>query len=159
MLGFLSRRSTIATPDLLDSKLLNEDTFYPTFIKDLNNCLSEVVIESPFVTNRRLGQLLPVLEKLKARKVRIIINTRDPRSHDEGYHRDDAHSALSKLQHMGVHVTYTQNHHRKLAVIDRSIFYEGSLNILSQSNSAEMMRRIESTALAWEMTRFINLDK
>jgi hypothetical protein len=31
--------------DLLESKLFNEDTFYPTFLKDLNKCHSEVIIE------------------------------------------------------------------------------------------------------------------
>jgi hypothetical protein len=30
--------------DLLSSTLLNEDTFYPVFIKDLKRCKSEVII-------------------------------------------------------------------------------------------------------------------
>lgn len=135
--------------DLLSSKLYDQDSFYPAFLKDLAKCHSEVIIECPFITNRRLKTLLPILEKLKARKVRIAINTRDPRAHDESYQQDDAHEAISKLQHMGVQVLYTGNHHRKVAILDRSILYEGSLNILSQNDSCEMMRRIESTQLAW----------
>ncbi|HET8671407.1 MAG TPA: phospholipase D-like domain-containing protein [Candidatus Saccharimonadales bacterium] len=149
----------VAPTDLLSSKLYDQDTFYPAFLKDLAKCHSEVIIECPFITNRRLKTLLPVLEKLKTRKVRIAINTRDPRTHDEGHWQDDAHEAISKLQHMGVQVLYTGNHHRKVAILDRSVLYEGSLNILSQNDSCEVMRRIESAHLAWQMVRFIGIDR
>ena len=153
----LFNRSTAPT-DLLTSKLYDQGSFYPAFIKDLAKCRSEVIIECPFITNRRLKTVLPTLEKLKARKVRIAINTRDPRTHNEGYRQDDAHEAISKLQHMGIQVLYTGNHHRKVAILDRKVLYEGSLNILSQNDSCEVMRRIESIQLAWQMARFIGID-
>lgn len=156
MFNFLRRQAP--SPDLAVSKLYSQDDFYPAFLKDLGKCQYEAIIESPFITNRRLGILLPVLEKLKSRKVRIVINTRDPEAQDDEYLRGEARRALSKLQHMGVHVLYTTGHHRKIAILDRSVLYEGSLNILSQNDSAEVMRRIESAQLAWEMTRFINVD-
>ncbi|HEY1645305.1 MAG TPA: hypothetical protein VGF75_02870 [Candidatus Saccharimonadales bacterium] len=60
-----------APADLTGSKLHGQDTFYPAFLKDLENCHSEAIIECPFITNRRLETLLLALEKLKARKVRI----------------------------------------------------------------------------------------
>lgn len=157
MLSLFNRPT--APADLLNSKLYDQNTFYPTFLKDLANCHSEVIIECPFVTSRRLKTLLPILEKLKARRVRIAINTRDPRTHDEGHWQDDAHEAISKLQYMGIQVLYTGNHHRKVAILDRSILYEGSLNILSQNDSCEMMRRIESIPLAWQMVRFTGIDR
>ena len=51
----------IPSNELLSSKLFNESTFYDTFTKDLNDSLHEVIIESPFITYRRLAQLLPTL--------------------------------------------------------------------------------------------------
>jgi len=149
----------IPPADLLTSILYNEETFYDKFLKDLSKCHSEVLIESPFITNRRLSTLLPVLQKLKDRKVRIAINTRDPRIHDDDYLMREATDAISTLQHMGIHVLYTGNLHRKLAILDRNILYEGSLNILSQNNSCEVMRRIESVQLAWQMIHFTKIDK
>jgi len=100
---------------------------------------------------------LPVLQKLKTRGVRIVINTRDPSEHDN-YLCSEATQAVAVLQHFGVQVIYTESHHRKLAIIDRNILWEGSLNVLSQNNSREVMRRIESTSLAWQMVRFTKLD-
>lgn len=155
--NFLSRNT--ATADLVKSRLLDEETFYPALIKDMNNCDGELIIESPFITSRRLSQLLPTLQRLKQRKVRVIINTRDPQTNDDEDRREDAHRAISKLQHIGVHVLYTGGHHRKIVVIDRKILFEGSLNVLSQNNSSEIMRRIESVQLAWQMVRFIGVDR
>ncbi len=154
---FLARRDDGS--GLVSSTLFNEETFYPTLMKDLNNCGSELIIESPFITNRRLSQLLPVLQKLKQRKVRIIVNTRDPHEHDGERRRDETHKAIAKLQRAGIHVLYTGSHHRKLVILDRSILYEGSLNVLSQNSSCEIMRRIESVQLAWQMTKFIGVDQ
>ena len=51
------------------------------------------------------------------------------------------------------------NHHRKLAVIDRKILWEGSLNILSHVRSREIMRRIVGARSVKEMTDFLSLDK
>ncbi len=149
----------IPPTDLLSSTLLNEDTFYPAFIKDLKRCKSEVIIESPYITTRRLSELLPIIEGLKTRRVRVVINTRDPRGIGEEYRCKDTQEAASRLQHMGVHILLTHEHHRKLVVIDRKVLYEGSLNILSQNSSSEIMRRIESAQLAWQMIRFVKLDR
>jgi hypothetical protein len=140
MFSFL-RLSPSPSAELLTSALFDETTFYASFIQDLKRSRQEVIIESPFVTNRRLGPLLPVFEKLKSQNVRIVVNTRDPGEHDDEYARYDARQAVSKLQHTG-------GHHRKLAILDRKILYEGSLNILSQNASCEVMRRIESPQLA-----------
>lgn len=155
----LWRQSNADTSDLLTSKLLNEDTFYPVFLKDLSKCQSEVIIESPFITSRRLAQLLPVLKKLKARRVRVVINTRDPNENDEVHWRNEVHQTIAHLQRIGVQILYTGGHHRKLAILDRKVLYEGSLNVLSQNRSSEVMRRVESVQLAWEMIRFTKLDQ
>ncbi len=103
MLTQFLRRSTNTSPDLLESKLYDEKTFYPAFLNDLNNCGSELIIECPFVTRRRLQSLLPTLQKLKARKVRIIINTKDPHELDEE-RREEAYHAVASLQHKGIQV-------------------------------------------------------
>jgi len=158
MLTQVLRRSTNTSPDLHESRLYDEKTFYPAFIKDLNDCGCELIIECPFITKRRLQCLLPTLQMLKERKVRIIINTKDPIELDED-RRSDAYNAVASLQHKGIHVIYTHGHHRKIAIIDRSILYEGSLNILSQNRSSEIMRRTESVQLAWQMVRFLGADR
>lgn len=143
---------------LYSSKLYNEQTFYDAFEQDLKRCRNEAIIESPFLSSKRVEALLPLLRKAVKRGVRVVINTRNPNEHDQP-HSTFAVDAIADLHSIGVEVLYTGKHHRKLAIFDRIILYEGSLNILSQNDSCEMMRRISSPELAHQMLAFTGLDK
>jgi phosphatidylserine/phosphatidylglycerophosphate/cardiolipin synthase-like enzyme len=157
IIPFLQRFQT-SPSDLLTSRLYNERTFYRAFTRDLNGCVSEAVIESPFITTNRVGSLLPIFKKMRSRQVKIIVNTRHPAEHESPYD-EQALRAIRQMQNMGINVLFTGGHHRKLAIFDRRVLWEGSLNVLSQNDSCEVMRRIESPQMAGEMVRFIELDK
>lgn len=151
-------RRRVDASGLLASRLFDHDDFYPAFVRDLSSCTQEIIIESPFITRKRMAHLLPTLRRLRARGVKVIINTRHPDEHDNFY-MAQAIEAVAQLQSLGILVLYTGGHHRKLAVLDRAIVWEGSLNILSQNNSCEIMRKITSRALAEQMIRFLRLDE
>jgi len=85
--------------------------------------------------------------------------TRDPKEHDEGMEYQSENS-IKTFEVMGVQVLLcVSNHHRKLAILDRKILWEGSLNILSQAFSREIMRRIENEELSLEMFNFLKFNK
>jgi hypothetical protein len=156
MITRLLQRFKSSSSDLLTSQLYNEQTFYRAFVRDLNSCIYETVIESPFITSNRVASLLPIFEKMRSRKVRIIVNTRHPTEHEAPYD-GQAWRAIQQMQAMGIEVLFTGGHHRKLAIFDHRILWEGSLNILSQNDSCEIMRRIESEELIQQMIDFVKL--
>jgi phosphatidylserine/phosphatidylglycerophosphate/cardiolipin synthase-like enzyme len=138
--------------------LYDQSTFYKTFERDLLSAQQEVIIESPFITEKRMNVLLPIFIKMRRRNIRIIVNTRNPDEHDGDYYYQ-ALNAVSAMQDLGIIVLYTSGHHRKLAIIDRKIVYEGSLNILSFSDSCEIMRKIASETIAMQLCKFIAIDR
>lgn len=141
------------------SKLFNENTFYQSFISDLEKCKSEVIIESPFITSLRMNDFRSVFEKLLEKSVKIYIFTRDPREHDLPM-ANQAEDEIQYLERIGIQTLIClNNHHRKLAILDKKILWEGSLNILSQNKSREIMRRIEGKESAMQMFDFLNLRK
>lgn len=140
------------------SKLFNEKNFYSQFEKDLKSSKQEVIIESPYITASRMEQLYPLFKNLLSKKVKIHIITRDPSEHDETI-RYQATNEILACSELGINVVLLRgNHHRKLVSIDRSILWEGSLNVLSYNNSLEIMRRIEGEKWANEMINFLKLD-
>ncbi len=144
---------------LLSSALFDEKTFYQSFTKDLLNCEKEVIIESPYVTSARMMHLWPTLKKLLSKGIKIYIITRDPREHEEGM-EFQSEDEIRYCEELGIQVLLCKgNHHRKLAILDRRILWEGSLNILSQTHSREIMRRIYSQELALEMFDYLKLGK
>ncbi|MDO8618413.1 MAG: phospholipase D-like domain-containing protein [Candidatus Daviesbacteria bacterium] len=156
---FLSWFSKPNLTPLLKSKLFDENTFYEAFINDLKRCRQEVIIESPYIACKRMEILELILQKLVKRGVKVYIITRSPQEHEINLARQ-AELEISILEEMGVQVLLCAgNHHRKLAIIDRKLLWEGSLNILSQGWSREIMRRIESEELTLQMFKFLRLEK
>lgn len=140
----------------MTSGLYSEVTFYPRFARDLQNAKSVVIIESPFITERRFSELLPAIVRLRRKNVSVTVNTRDPIEHD-GLYEGQAYDAVAALQDLGVRVLYTTKLHRKLAIIDNEIVWEGSLNILSFNDSCELMRRSVDAVAANQTLRFLKI--
>ena len=144
---------------MCNSSLFDEKTFYQTFLDDLKNCRKEVIIESPFITSSRMKTFDRVFQNLLEKSVKIYIITRDPSEHDGGY-EVQSEEAVRWCEEIGIQVLLCKgNHHRKLAILDRKILWEGSLNILSQVKSREIMRRIDSEDTTMETFEFLKLGK
>jgi phosphatidylserine/phosphatidylglycerophosphate/cardiolipin synthase-like enzyme len=154
----LRKAQHISDAALSASRLYDQDTFYSAFINDLKKAKSQVIIESPFITTERMSILLPIFRVLVKRGVQLVINTKPLGEHELDYEWQ-VEQAITELQRLGATVLFTGGHHRKLAVVDKSILYEGSLNILSQNDSCEIMRRIYSEQLANQMLAFLHLEK
>ncbi len=141
------------------SELHDEKTFYKAFLEDLDRARSEVIIESPFITTDRMKTLWPALNRAYSRGIKIYIITRDPKDHNNGYELQ-SESEIGRLEEVGIQVFLcTGNHHRKVAIIDREILWEGSLNILSQTKSREFMRRLEGVGFATDLFNFLNFGR
>lgn len=153
----LFRKRTVAGNDLLLSELFDESTFYKTFAKDLLSAKRSIIIESPYLTEKRALQFYKLFKNLKKRGVTVRVNTREPRHHDKTLELQ-AWRAIKVLRKQDVKVYLCNDmRHRKLAIIDNQILWDGSLNILSQANSKEIMRRTDSTVLCKQMIAFTKL--
>jgi phosphatidylserine/phosphatidylglycerophosphate/cardiolipin synthase-like enzyme len=145
-------------PAIVDN-LFNEQTFYPAFTKDILAAKREVIIYSPFVSKYRADTFNGILYKLKSSNVEVFIFTRPIQEQDVGL-RKQAEAVLSHYEELGANIYYLQGSiHEKVAIIDREILWEGSLNILSQRTSREIMRRTADESLALQMVRYLGLSR
>ena len=137
------------------SDLFDEKTFYRQFFKDLNSAKNKIIIESPFITTTRNQKFYDSYSKLISKVVSIKIITRDPMEHDE-IMRYQATEEILTCKEMGVDIVLIPEYqHRKLAIIDDCVLWEGSLNILSQNISREFMRRILSESDVKKIKKFL----
>lgn len=141
------------------STLHDEKTFYSAFLRDLDRAKEEIIIESPFITSARMKMLWPSLKRAYSKGIKVYIITRDPNDHSDGY-EVQSESEIEALEALGIQVFLCiGNHHRKLAIIDRKVLWEGSLNILSQTKSREIMRRLDGGGFAVDMFNFLNFGR
>jgi len=144
--------------DDLDSSIYSEKDFWPVFTADLLSAWESVVIMSPFVAMQRTGRLQNCFKTLLDRGVKIRLFTRPP-SEQVGGLKEKAEKAIGLLQEMGIQVIQLSKMHQKIAVIDRKITWEGSLNILSHHTSQEHMRRFAGPKTAEQLISYYNLDE
>ena len=127
-------------------------------MRDLRRARKGIIIESPFLRTARAERFILIFHRLKKRGVTILLNAKPLEEYEEIY-KLQVQKSLSSLQSAGVDVLFTVKYHRKLAIIDREIIYEGSLNILSYRDSCEIMRRTASVLEAEMLIDFIGLNK
>jgi phosphatidylserine/phosphatidylglycerophosphate/cardiolipin synthase-like enzyme len=139
--------------------LFNEKTFYSTFISDMLNAEKEVIIYCPFISKYRQEYFSNTLKKLRRKNIPVFIFTRPLEEH-EYLLRSEISCALKGYEEMGVDIFYLSGSiHEKVAIIDRNILWEGSLNILSQRSSREMMHRIQDEKHANEVMLYLGINK
>lgn len=130
--------------------LFNEGNFYPAFIEDLRNASEEVVIFSPFVTDKRLADVVTALRQLTDHGVPVRVVTRNWGQSDVV-----TRNLIRQISQAGIQVLHRRELHEKLAFIDKKIAWCGSLNILSHSRSSEMMIRFSQSDF---VTRLMELS-
>ena len=139
------------------SQLFDEKSFYTAFIDDLECCEQEVIIESPYITSTRIRMFYPIFEKLLSKGVKIYVVTKNPDDLENQSLNHQSQVEIQNFECMGIQALLCiGNHHRKLAILDRKILWEGSLNIFSHAHSREIMRRVENKQVAMQMFDFLN---
>jgi Helix-turn-helix len=134
-----------------DFQVFDEASFHQAFAIDLENARESVIIHSPFISQRGVERYRESIASLREREVQLCAYIQEP---DDWIQRnqnilpiesssrlEQLECSLADLQLLGAHVNLRRRAHEKLAVIDDSILWEGSLNILSHRNTSERMTR------------------
>ena len=141
------------------SQLFDETDFYQNFFHDLLKAEKEVIIVSPFITSHRVTIFMPIFDLILSKGINIFILTRRPEEHNTSM-KYQAKGELECFEELGITVLpRAGRYHRKVAIIDRKVLWEGSLNILSHSGGEEQMRRFVCAKTAEQMMIFLKLDK
>ena len=100
-----------------------------------------LTIYSPFFTENRLKQLLPVFKEAisRGKTIKIVTKTIANRAANK---RDFYRYWERQLCDIGVIVHHKNDMHEKLIFVDRNIVWNGSLNVLSYTGrTSEFMMR------------------
>lgn len=138
--------------------IYNEHTFYPAFIKDIRKAEKDVIIYSPFISKYRADFFRKTFVRLRIKNIKLTIFTRPIEEHEE-YVREEIKAAIEIYKSLGAKVVFLEGSiHEKVAVIDKKILWTGSMNILSQRSSRELMTRTEDEDLTAQFISHLDLD-
>jgi len=153
-LGYKAR--TDKAPNATMDIIFDSTTFPPVYKSDLLNATREILIVSPFLTRRRVSQMLPFLVAARERDVKVVVVTR-PSTHFREKDRASLEETLSFIRDAGVSVALKSGIHQKFAIIDQKIVWYGSVNLLSFGRSEESVMRLENQSIADELLGSIQI--
>lgn len=158
---FLQRRDDaikLEKGDKIERSLHDEKSFYPALLSDLKNAGEEVIIFSPYVAKFRADMLKEAIGRLRERNVEVFIFTRPLEEYDS-MTQPQIECIFNYLKSIGVCIFFPGRYiHQKVAIIDRRVLWEGSLNILSHRASNEMMRRMDDKDLSMQVLNHLGLN-
>jgi hypothetical protein len=150
--------TTGRNPDPIYGTMYTERNFWAKFFQDIKSSQQRLIILSPFLSVRRSGPFMDYFRAMKGRSINIRVYTR-PRNQQTGEMANQADIVIDQLRSIGVNVVERRSMHQKVAIIDDTIAWEGSLNILSHKDTEEHMRRFEGPSTVEEIIRNLELDE
>ena len=137
-------------PDSPTNIIFDKDNFFPVYVKDIENASTSVTIVSPFVSKKRMLQMMAYFQAILKKQVRVTIMTRPAEDFSAGK-KTILRDVFTTVAAAGIHLIQKSNIHQKFAVIDETITWYGSINLLSFGYSEESIMRLQSSSIACEL--------
>ncbi len=137
--------------------IFDNRSFFSVYTNDIETASKQILIVSPFITEKRVSQMMPYFELLLKKQITITILTR-PAENFKIEKIEMLRSIFRNLMDAGIRVIFKSHIHQKFAVIDRKIVWYGSINLLSFGVSQESIMRLVSGGIAYELLQSVNAD-
>ena len=140
----------VADRQVVGSSIFNWKSYLDVFERDINSSHSEVVVSSPGLGSRKVWKFIKDVTPLQERGIRIAVMTLSPSSYpdDAAEHQKELIEVLASA---GIAVRCAERCREHFAVIDNSIVWYGSMNLLSREKEEDSMMRVENASIAHEL--------
>ena len=136
--------------------IFNQRTFDPAVFHDIAEAKESIVILSGFITQARVASVGDLLRERISARVKVRCVTRPPQrngSMDPELTRE----ALDSLEGIGCTVDCRNDIHEKIVLIDKTVVWHGSLNMLSNTHRTdESMTRLVNREYAEALAGLIS---
>lgn len=130
--------------------IYDSDSYRPIFEQDLREAAASVIISSPTLSRKRVEQLLALVRPGQENGLKVAVITWHPDVYRYG--KDEHRLALlESLRAGGCEVRFAQDNCLHFAVIDETIVWYGSMNLLSRDDVEDNIMRVESREIAEEL--------
>ena len=120
------------------------------FEQDLNDAARSIVVVSPYLQKGRIAKLLPVLQKAMDSGIDVVVYTRTAEQYDPK-NQESVCEAITMLERIGVAVQTYKELQQRYAIVDESIVWYGSVDLLAFGRKDTDVLRFENPDIAGEL--------
>lgn len=145
----------------LSEKELRRPAFFPAdevtkaLEWDLARATGSIEIYCAFLNRKPVERWLKHLTPRIARGVRVTVFTR-PVSDHQDQNAERHRAQIQRLQKEGCEVRTRERMHEKVVVLDDTVLWHGSLNLLSSSGPTDLMMRLTDPAACERVRRIVD---
>lgn len=150
--------SEITDKQEITNSIFDSQSYFDVFEKDVISAAGSVVISSPSFSYKKVNWLCAESDDLLQRGVSIVVLTVTPEDYPEDG-RDQHSIHIQRMESSGIKVIKQNKYRERFAVIDRSLVWYGSMNLLSNEKDDDSLMRINNPAVAEELLEFAALLK
>lgn len=150
--------SEITDKQEITNSIFDSQSYFDAFEKDVISAAGSVVISSPSFSYKKVNWLCAESDDLLQRGVSIVVLTVTPEDYPEDG-RDQHSIHIQRMESSGIKVIKQNKYRERFAVIDRSLVWYGSMNLLSNEKDDDSLMRINNPAVAEELLEFAALLK
>lgn len=110
---------------------------------DIERARESIDIYTFLLAVPRVKRWLPLLEEKTAAGVRVVIHTRSPEEQREDSVVERHRGLVDQLKEAGCTVEYRERMHEKVFIVDDTVLWHGSLNLLGNLGPTDLMMRLE----------------
>ena len=120
------------------------------FDQDLNDAARSIVIVSPYLQKERIAKLLPVLQKAMDSGVDAVVHIRTA-EHCDPKNQKTVCEAITTMEQAGITVHTHESLQQRYAIVDTSIVWYGSVDLLAFGRKDTYVLRFEYPDIAGEL--------
>lgn len=140
---------------LIDKKqsanaIYDKKSYQEVYLKDLTESNKNLIISSPGINERKVKQLIALMQKKQEDGISVMVLTLSPESYPEK-RVEKTRELIRCLVGVGIRVIERPVMHEHYAVIDKEIVWYGSMNLLSGEKEDDNLMRVLSKDIAQEL--------
>ena len=137
----------------VSNSIFDSSNYHDVFEKDITQASKSIVISSPYLGGKRVHWLADLSSVLHLKGVSLTVMTLSSENYPEDG-REHHEELISILEKSGISVEKSPQCHERFAVIDKSLIWYGSMNLLSNAKEEDSLMRLESKSVAEELLQF-----
>ena len=142
--------SEVLDKQTVNNSIFDSENYRTIFRKDVTTASKDIIISSPSLGFKQTEWIITKSIELILKGISITVFTLSPNTyHEDG--REHHTQLINNLSSAGIQVKTQENCHERYAIIDQSIVWYGSINLLSNTKDDDNIMRIISPSIAEEL--------
>ena len=133
------------------NSIFDIENYVDTYVRDLKEAASSIIISSPVIMWNKVRNMIELLKEKQASGVKVSVVTWHPDMYTFG-NSDDRYEIIEFIRNEGIYVNLMEERScEHYAIIDSSIVWYGSVNLLGKEDLEDNIMRVESRSIAEEL--------